>query len=418
MTTIGIVAEYNPFHNGHKYQIDTIKEKTGADNIIIVMSGDFVQRGTPAWTDKYLRTMMALKCGADIVFELPVSLAVSSAENFAMGAISILDRLGMVDGICFGSECGDIELLQNVANYLVNPPSSFDTGIERLVKAGNSYPSARQQLLEKQFKGMFTDYPDFFSSPNNILGIEYLKALKQLNSTIKPITIKRFGSNYHDIQLSETSLSSASAIRNQISSPDLLNTCYDNLPEEVISILNENPDRYPVIEDDFSPLLYGKLMSEIYSGADITHYQDVSEAIQNRMKEKIDDYRTFSEFAALIKTRQYTYSRISRSLLHILLNIENDNTNNQKSLYARILGFNKSKSNLLKAANKKIPVITKVADGEAIINEYYKDELNTCALALKQFNQSIYAADLYRYVQNSKFGTNLQNEYRRGVVIV
>ena len=209
MKTIGIIAEYNPFHNGHKYQIDYIKENLGADNIIIVMSGDFVQRGTPAWTDKYLRTQMVLECGADVVFELPVSLSTSSAEAFAMGAVSLLDGLGVVDGLCFGSECGDISLLKNVADYLVNPPASYDTDIERLVKAGNSYPAARQKILEKQFKDMFTDYPDFFSSPNNILAIEYLKALTILDSDVKPYTIKRLGGNYHDEELSDSSLSSA-----------------------------------------------------------------------------------------------------------------------------------------------------------------------------------------------------------------
>lgn len=418
MKTIGIIAEYNPFHNGHKYQIDTIKESTGADNIIVVMSGDYVQRGTPAWTDKYLRTQMALSCGADIIFELPVSLATSSAEGFAMGAVSLLDGLGVVDGLCFGSECGDIKLLQNVANYLVNPPDAFNTGIERLVKAGNSYPSSRQKLLEKQFKNLFTDYPDFFSSPNNILGIEYLKALKQLNSPIEPITIKRLGNNYHDAELSETSLSSASAIRNQILSSDSLNVCHDDLPEQVISLLSENPDRYPIVEDDFSHLLYGKLMSEIYSKADITHYQDVSEAISNRIYDNINIYRTFSQFAAFVKTRQYTYSRISRSLLHIMLNIERDITNNQKSLYARILGFNKNKSSLLKASEKKLPIITKVADGENIINNFYVEDINKCSQAINQYNQTLYASNIYRYVQMSKFNAELKDEYRTGVIII
>lgn len=418
MKTIGIIAEYNPFHNGHKYQIDNIKENLGADNIIIVMSGDFVQRGTPAWTDKYLRTQMALRCGADVVFELPVSLSTSSAETFAMGAVSLLDGLGVVDGLCFGSECGDISLLQNVAEFLVNPPASYDTDIERLVKAGNSYPAARQKILEKHFKDMFINYPDFFSSPNNILAIEYLKALTILNSDIKPVTIKRLGGNYHDAELSDSSLSSASAIRNHLLSPSLLPKCSDDLPDDVMSLLSENADRYPIYEDDFSHLLYGKLMTEIYTQADMTHYQDVSEPIQNRIKDKIGEYKSFSEFAALIKTRQYTYSRICRSLLHILLNIYNDPTHNQKALYARILGFKRSKSNLIKASKNKLPIITKVADGEKIIEDYYREDITKYAQALNQFNQSIYASDLYRFVQNDKLKTNLQNDYQRGVKIL
>lgn len=158
-------------------------------------------------------------------------------------------------------------------------------------------------------------------------------------------------------------------------------------------------------------------MTEIYTQADMTHYQDVSEPIQNRIKDKIGEYKSFSEFAALIKTRQYTYSRISRSLLHILLNIYNDSTNNQKSLYARILGFRNSKSDLIKPLNNKIPIITKVADGEKIIEEYYEDNLAN-AQALNQFNQTIYASEIYRFVQNDKFKNNLQNDYRRGVIIL
>lgn len=247
MKVTGIIAEYNPFHNGHKYHIEKAKELTGADYVIVVMSGNFTQRGIPAFTDKYTRTRMALSCGADLVLELPLYYAAGSAEYFATGAVSLLDRLGVVDSLCFGSECGNIDALMHVASVLYNEPDSYKKLLQDALKSGQNYPAARHNAL-LQYLSMqpserdavngnaidcdtvacaaitdVTDYEQILSSPNNILGIEYCKALLKLNSSITPYTIRREGGGYNDDTLSAVN-SSALAIRTALSSKDNLPT--------------------------------------------------------------------------------------------------------------------------------------------------------------------------------------------------
>ena len=177
MDTTGIIAEYNPFHNGHLHQISTIRRETGADNIVVIMSGDFVQRGTPAFTDKYLRTAMALEGGADFVFELPVIYSSASAGLFALGGIALLDSLGFVDSVCFGSECNDIQVLKQAADILLNSSSIFNSSINAFVKSGFSYPLAQSMAIEKHFPGISSNICKVLKQPNNILAIEYLKEI-------------------------------------------------------------------------------------------------------------------------------------------------------------------------------------------------------------------------------------------------
>ena len=196
MKTTGIIAEYNPFHNGHAYQIETIRRQTGADNIVIVMSGNFVQRGMPAFTDKYLRTAMALENGASFVFELPVIYASASAGLFALGGAALLESLGFVDNICFGSECGNINILNQTANILTNNTISGPV-INKFIKSGISYPAAQAMAITQQVPGHTEETSQVLSQPNNILAIEYLKALKLLKSKITPFTIKRCDSGYN-----------------------------------------------------------------------------------------------------------------------------------------------------------------------------------------------------------------------------
>ena len=199
MKTVGIIAEFNPLHNGHKYLLDEAKRLSGADFCIVVMSGNFVQRGSPALLDKYTRTQMALLNGVDLVIELPVIYATASAEYFARGAVRLLDKLGVVDIITFGSECGNIELLKKAATELTEETPDFKKNLQDNLKKGLSFPKARSQAIGKQGDG---------SEPNNILGIEYIKALNYWDSSITPTTIERKGSGYHDEQMA-----SATAIR-------------------------------------------------------------------------------------------------------------------------------------------------------------------------------------------------------------
>ena len=215
MKTAGIIAEYNPFHTGHEYQINYIKEKLRIDYAVIAMSGDFVQRGTPALFSKYVRAEMALQSGADLVLELPVSISSASAELFARGGVQLLDGLGVTDILCFGSECGDTDALMELAKILAEEPEDFQTALRRNLKNGMTFPKARSMALSAVFPES-EKYQQLLSSPNNILGIEYCKAILRENSSISPVSIKREGNDYHENTLSENHFPSASAIRNAI----------------------------------------------------------------------------------------------------------------------------------------------------------------------------------------------------------
>ena len=192
MRVNGIISEYNPFHNGHKYLLTESKKATSADYTVIVMSGNFVQRGAPALINKYKRAEMALQNGADLVLELPKYYATASAEYFAMGGISLLDKLGVVTNLSFGSECGDLAVLEKIARILVEEPNDYTILLRENLKKGQSYPTARTNAL-LEYNADFGEYKDVLSSPNNILGIEYLKALLKRKSSIQPYTLLRTG---------------------------------------------------------------------------------------------------------------------------------------------------------------------------------------------------------------------------------
>ena len=352
MKAVGIIAEYNPFHNGHKYQIEQARRMTDADYVIVVMSGSFVQRGTPAWTDKYLRTQIALECGADMVFELPTAYATASAKDFAFGGVSLLQGLGFVDTLCFGSECGDIHALWNAAQFLADPGEAFETTIRELVGKGLSYPAARAQAYAMHaptddiahpqgtnMDGTLNDMthpqhidmdstPDnsstassLLQSPNNILGIEYLLALKQLHSKIIPVTIARKDHGYHETTAKDKYLS-ATGIRDYFLTQGKIPVDY--LPAEAVNILQAARNHYPVTLDDFSEMLYYRLST--CSPEDMTRCADVSDALAARIHNLLPKYKTASNFIELLKTKQYTHSRISRALLHLLLHTTGEQT--------------------------------------------------------------------------------------------
>ncbi len=411
MKTTGIIAEYNPFHNGHKYQIETIRKRTGADNIVVVMSGNFVQRGTPAFTDKYLRTSMALYGGADFVFELPVIYATASAGLFALGGVSLLDSLGFVDSICFGSECDDIDILNMTADI-----TFFDEDVFNFVKSGEPYPKARQMAIEKHFPEHTEKICKVLDSPNDILAIEYLKALKLLKSNVKPFTIKRCDSGYNskDYKNNKDKFISAAAIRNAFAiehNPTKAISAF--VPESTLQILSQNIDRVEINEDMFSNILYYKLRSNIY---ELAQFFDVSDMLANRIANKIDCYDNFTGFIKTLKTKDYTYSRISRSLLHILLDIRTNSFNIplplslknnimscQVTPYARLLGMNRDKSNILRNI-KQTKLITKTADAAEKLTDF----------AMQIFEKDIFAADIYRQISNNI----CPDEYRAGIVII
>lgn len=400
MKIVGLITEYNPFHNGHKYHIDKAKELTGADAVIVVMSGDFVQRGIPAIMPKHLRAKAALEEGASLVLELPVCYATGSAEFFAYGAVSLLHNLGCVNAICFGSECGNMDVLESLAKIISEEPEEYKTFLNKYLKEGNSFPLARQKAMKDY---MDSDEMDtILSEPNNILGIEYLKALYRLKSNMKPYTIQRISSHYHNTDLQE-SFSSASAIRRELKDCALLNL-HGQIPDSCIAIMKDAyQSRYPVYANDFSLLLKYKLLGETKDS--LAAYADVSEELANRIINRINDYINFDQFCALLKTREITYSRISRALIHILLDIRK--TDYQEIEYARILGFRKEDARVLSLIKSSgfATLISKLTTIDMLSDQ-----------AQEMIKKDIFAADLYESVVTEKFKTTFKNEYQQQII--
>ncbi len=396
MKIVGLIAEYNPFHNGHKYHIEQAKEITGADYVIVVMSGDFVQRGTPAIMPKHMRCEAALKAGASLVIELPACYATASAESFAFGAVTILDKLGCVDSICFGSECGSIKNLQLISKILTEEPIEYKEALQYYLKEGNSFPVARQNAMYEYFNSDIAT--PILAEPNNILGIEYLKALYKIDSEMKPYTIARISSHYHDDELQEE-FSSASAIRNEITNNKEFNL-EGQVPDECLDLLKHNYQlRYPIYANDLSLLLKYRLLNETKES--LTEYADVSEELANRIINQRNNYIDYEQFCDLLKTKEITYTRISRALLHILLQIKKSDMTTIE--HARVLGFRKDSTAVLSAIKESsvIPLIGKLVGIED-----------------PMILQDVYVSNLYESVVTDKYKTPYINEYEQSLVLV
>ena len=410
MKTVGIIAEYNPFHNGHKYHLDEVRHQTGADYLIIVMSGDFTQRGIPAVIDKYSRTRMALEARADLVLELPVCYATGSAAWFAEGAVSLLNSLGCVDLVSFGSECGDIDRLTAMAKTLSQEPPAFTEALKRSLKEGLSYPAARETVPQSAL-----------SAPNDILGVEYCKALLEIGSSITPYTIRRLGGAYDDPEL-QAQNSSALAIRTALYRGDSaihdrptdgLVAIRDQVPPHVYNILSGEFNRtFPVFPDMLSDQLHYKLISEADQGFDT--YFDVSTDLSNRIRKLLPNYRNFLQFCDLLKTKQLTHTRVSRSLMHILLGIHKEDMETYRNagtvFYARMLGFQKASVPLLGTIkdHARIPLISKLADAPSLLTDTGKCQLNL----------DIRAAHIYESMVQHAFGTAFMQEQCREIISV
>lgn len=415
MKVVGLITEYNPFHNGHKYHIEEARKLTGADYVIAVMSGNFVQRGAPAITNKYARSIMALENGVDLVLELPVCFSTASAQYFALGAVTLLDRLGVVDYLCFGSECGDITLLEEAAKIFNNPTDSFNELINSYVREGLSFPAARAKAAQQSSISQNKDLLDIIAEPNNILGIEYIRALQQIKSAIKPVTIKRIKAHYHDQELHDN-ISSATAIRgilqNDKSKADF-SEISSSVPESVYKYFADNYySTFPISIDDFSNIIKYKLISE--NSNKLTKYLDLSSDLVERIKNiDIQNYG-INELIQMIKSKNITHTRINRAMIHIMLNILTvdflEYINDEIIYYARVLGFKKESSGLIRQIKdaEKIPVITKVSKA--------KDQLNS--LGMRMFDLDIFASHLYNQVVYEKFKTSNPNEYKHGVCII
>ena len=417
MKVLGIITEYNPFHNGHKYHIEEAKKITGADYVIAVMSGDFVQRGAPAIISKYDRCLMALDNGVDLVFELPVCYSTGSAQYFALGAVSLLNSLGIVDYLCFGSESGEIKDLEESANLFYYSNESFQSILYSYIREGFSYPAARAKaskyILDKDSESNNSYILKVISEPNNILGIEYIKALKQIDSSIAPFTIKRHVANYHDEEPGSL-ISSATAIRKILEGASEINLSFtkDSVPKSVHDYFTDNSlITYPITIEDFSPIIKYKLLSE--SSRELSAYLDLSSDIADRIKNIDIQSIGIRELSQIIKTKNITLTRVNRALIHVLLNIRKENFQEylEKDIvyYLRVLGMKKEASHLIRKIKSigRLPVITKVSRANK--------QLDT--LGMQMLNQDILATHLYNQVIYDKWGTNIANEYKHGIII-
>lgn len=383
---LGIVSEYNPFHNGHLMHLQKSKELTHTDFTIAVMSGNFVQRGDTSIVDKWTKAEMALKSGVDLVIELPTLYAISSAENFADGAIKILNSLGIVDYVSFGSEIGEITPLDDVASVLYKEPKEFSSLITRQLRSGLSYPKARELAIQMYF-GSSQKYTDVLENPNNILGIEYLKSLKRLKSPIIPITLKRKYSDYNSNDI-KSGIASATAIRTMLQKGKNIHYV---VPYETYELLEEKKKYGQIIPSlsIFSKEIIYTLRKMTLS--EIATLPDVSEGLENKIKAAANTSNNLEELILKIKSKRYTQSRIQRILLYALLNIsEKDIAMSKKQMpYIRVLGFNKNGKKIISAIANQNPKLQIIVSVKKFMENNTDKHLHT------MISKDIFASNVY-----------------------
>ena len=362
---LGLIAEYNPFHNGHLHHLIESKKITNSDYTIAVMSGNFTQRGEVSIVDKWSKAQMAINNGIDLVIELPTLYAISSAENFASGAIKILNSLGIVDYISFGSESNNIRILDEIADVLAYEPPQYKTLLSHELARGESFPKARENAL-MMYLNDIRRFANVLSSPNNILGIEYLKSLKRLKSDIQPITIKREGAKYNDNTIPRSSrFASATAIRNLCQTPEEITPVQRFVPESTFDILEENIKKGNFVKNlsvfDKEVIYTLRKMST----SEIANLPDVSEGLEFSLKNAANQCNSVVELLSLVKSKRYTQTRLQRILLYSILGITKKDMeiSVNSSPYVRILGFNDKGQELLSEISKrnhKLEIITSV----------------------------------------------------------
>ena len=416
MKAVGLVTEYNPFHNGHLYHLNKAMELTGADISVAVMSGDFVQRGELAVLDKYTRASMALNSGVNLVVELPVNYAVSSAESFAAGALKVLNYI-KADSIAFGSESGDIERLSKLAHILCDNEDTLYNEISKYTANGISYAAARQKTVEKLTD---KDTAAMLTSSNNILAVEYLKAIIKNNYAIKPYTIKRKGDSYNDTDI-RSDYASATALRGNLKADNISKY----IPVKAGLILSSNTNYiYP---DDITEALFTRLLGILFASSydknvfieNVMRYPDVNKEIAGRLYKSAMDMITrtvpqvaeskdngafsFGSLCEHIKTKEVPLSRIKRALVRITLGLDKKHMEKYANEpYIRVLGFDKKGQEYLSYIRKtvEVPLITKIAD--------YKEMLL----------DDIHAANIYNMIVAGKYGVKEFGDFVRGPVRV
>ncbi|MFC0189009.1 nucleotidyltransferase [Fictibacillus aquaticus] len=351
MNACGVVVEYNPFHNGHYYHLQEARKQTGADCMIACMSGNYLQRGEPAIVSKWTRTKMALSGGADIVIELPYPFATSNAEYFAYGSISILEAMG-AEAFCFGSESGNMDDFITAVDVFQSSRHQLDAKISELMAKGYSYPKT-SSIAFADIGGQTLD----LSTPNNILGFEYVKASVLNGYSIRPETIQRKSAQYHDEELGKGVIASATAIRKAIFSSSSANTA-DYLPSPSYDLLNEDHSRFNKMNwEMLFPFFKYKVLTS--TKEKLSSYYQVEEGLENRIKECVLHAETFNEYMTALKTKRYTWTRLQRASLHIFADaVKEEIKSALKSPppYLRVLGMSKAGQQYLSHMKKKTPL--------------------------------------------------------------
>ena len=420
MKTAAVIAEFNPFHNGHAEIMRAAKELTGCDHVIVLMSGDYVQRGVPAILDRHTRCRAALEGGADLVLAMPTRYCTSSAENYALLSIRLLNALHVVDYLVFGSECGSIDELHSCARFLSSETSGFQEELRRFQREGMSFPRSRALAAPV--------YAGILSQPNNILGVEYIKALLGTASDIEPVTVRRIGPGHND-QTSVEKYASASAVRavieENVRSSRFLSTDMENISTEdniCFRCIQELSDAIPekclrtqilsvgtegiVTDEDFSLILAEKIWGAA-SPATLTAYQDVSEDLAAAIFNNRSACTSFGSFADILKNKSITRTHINRALLHIALGIRK---REDTPLFAHILGCRENARGLLGALAKQsaVPVITRPS----------KDLFGLTGPELEIFEEEIRVSNLYNAVRAVKKKATVQNTLSRKFIKV
>ena len=417
---LGIIAEYNPFHNGHLYHLETSKKLTDADYTVAIISGNFTQRGSTSIVDKWSKTKMALKNGIDLVIELPVLYSISSAENFADGAIKILNSLGIVDYLSFGAETSDISILNNIANILCSEHEEYKNLLSIELEKGLSFPKARENALLDYIKNTddnvpenriidFEKYSKVLSSPNNILAIEYLKALKKYKSSIKPVCISRFKSEYNSSSFSKN-IASATAIRELIKNKNF-DTIKNVIPLESYSILVDCINSGCVAPDlnCFEKEIIFTLRK--MSIEEIFNLPDVSEGLEFSIKKAVNSCNNINNFLDIVKSKRYTITRLQRILLYALLGISKEDMQLSKKVekpYVRVLGFNDNGKKLVSEIATKNPELKLITSVKKFVDSNSNKDLQII------FAKDVLATDVYSLAFKNNSLANL--DFKNGVI--
>jgi predicted nucleotidyltransferase len=393
LTAVGIIAEYNPFHNGHKYHLDKAMEMSGADCAVVVMSGDFVQRGEPALFDKWERARIAVECGADLVLELPFAFACNNAGAFARGGVGVLAGLGCISHLAFGSETANIEMLEGMSRILVHEDAKLSSMIRDKLSKGLSYPRARYEAI-RDFR---PDLGDMLGQPNDILAVEYLKEIYRIESSIRPLAIRRHVAGYDDEDL-HAGISSATAIRKAVQRGNI-DGIRDCVPEATWNVLKASWGTEGRERRLFELLRY-KLLSEVPDSFEDVY--SISEGLNNKLVKEIIKSNDLRDFIDSVKSKRYTRTRIQRVIIHTLMNLSDIDYKTFEPgscLYARVLGFSKNGTKLLRQIKKNelasIPLLTNI--NKEMIGEEARERLLMYDIRSADVYNLISKNDLYKY---------------------